>query len=221
MVPFIVLQTSLSPIAWLGEILRIINSFTGNWGIAIIIFTILVKLLLHPLNKKQMESMKAMQDLQPDVEKLKKKYKDNPQELQLKTMELYKEKGVNPTAGCLPLLIQMPILYILFQSIRALEPELATAKFLWLDSLTKTGDIALILLNGLVMFAQSYLQQKMTSGDAAKQTAMMTYMMPIMIILISRGLPAGLLLYWFTSTLIMAVQQYMRLMKPAVKEVED
>lgn len=199
-------------ISWLGNLmaqaLRFINTFTGNWGLAIILFTLLVRLALHPLNKKQITSMKAMQNIQPEVEKLKKKYKDDQQTLQVKTMELYKERGINPAAGCLPLLIQMPILIALFQSIRGLS-ELETASFLWLDSLTQTGDLVLVGLTGLVTFAQSYLQQKMTAGPNSQQGAMMAYMMPLMIIFIGRTLPAGVLLYWFTSTSVMTIQQLM------------
>lgn len=199
-------------VGWIGDLmaqaLRFINTFTNNWGLAIILFTLLIRLALHPLNKKQITSMKAMQEIQPEVEKLKKKYKDDQQTLQMKTMELYKERGINPAAGCLPLLIQMPILIALFQSIKGLA-ELETAQFLWLDSLTQTGDLVLIGLTGLVTFAQSYLQQKMTAGPNAKQGAMMAYMMPLMIIFIGRTLPAGVLLYWFTSTLVMTIQQLM------------
>lgn len=199
-------------IGWIGDFmaqaLRLINTVTNNWGLAIILFTLLIRLALHPLNKKQITSMKSMQAIQPEIEKLKKKYKDDQQTFQLKTMELYKEKGINPAAGCLPLLIQMPILIALYQSIRGLA-ELETAQFLWLDSLTQTGDLVLIGLTGLVTFAQSYLQQKMTAGSNGNQGAMMVYMMPMMIIFIGRTLPAGVLLYWFTSTLVMTIQQLM------------
>lgn len=219
-----VLGTSLNPFVWLGnlmsEAIKILNSVTGNWGIAIVLFTLIIRLLLHPLNKKSMDSIKATQELSPEVEKIKKKYKNNPQEVQVKTMELYKERGINPANGCLPMLIQMPILFALFSSIRGLETELANAQFLWLDSLTKTGDIALIILLGLVTFAQSYVQQKMTAGSGTNQNALMTYMMPILIIFISRSLPAGLLLYWFTSTLIMAIQQFLTYQKPPVLKEE-
>lgn len=223
MFSFFVLGVSLNPFVWLGnlmsEAIKILNSVIGNWGIAIILLTLITKLLLYPLNKKSMDSIKATQELQPEVEKIKKKYKNNQQEIQMKTMELYKEKGINPAAGCLPLLIQMPILIGLYSSIRGLESELVNAKFLWLDSLTKTGDITLIILTGLVTFLQSYLQQKMTTSSGANQNALMTYMMPILIIFISRTLPAGVLLYWFTSTLIMAIQQFLSYQKqPVLKE---
>lgn len=206
---------------WLGDLmsaaLRFLNSFTHNWGVAIILFTLLIRVLLHPLNKKQMDSMKSMQALQPEIENLKKKYKNDQQTLNVKTMELYKEKGVNPAAGCLPLLIQMPILIALFNSIRGLT-ELEAAKFLWLESLTKTGDLFLITATALVTFAQSYLQQKMTAKTgAANQNSFLVYMMPMMIIFIGRGLPAGVLLYWFTSTLAMTIQQYLTYREPVTK----
>ncbi|AZR74933.1 hypothetical protein BBF96_13355 [Anoxybacter fermentans] len=201
----------------MSDALRFIYSFTQNWGLAIIVFTLLIRLVLHPLNKKQMDSVKAMQEIQPEVEKLRKKYKNDQQQLQTKLMELYKERGINPAAGCLPLLIQMPILIALFQSIRNLE-ELENASFLWLDSLTKTGDLLLIILTGAVTFAQSYLQQKMTANiNPGNQNNIMMYMMPILIILIGKGLPAGVLLYWFTSTLVMTIQQFINYKEPVSK----
>ncbi|WP_236777826.1 YidC/Oxa1 family membrane protein insertase [Anoxybacter fermentans] len=215
------IYTTIGIIGWLGNLmsdaLRFIYSFTQNWGLAIIVFTLLIRLVLHPLNKKQMDSVKAMQEIQPEVEKLRKKYKNDQQQLQTKLMELYKERGINPAAGCLPLLIQMPILIALFQSIRNLE-ELENASFLWLDSLTKTGDLLLIILTGAVTFAQSYLQQKMTANiNPGNQNNIMMYMMPILIILIGKGLPAGVLLYWFTSTLVMTIQQFINYKEPVSK----
>ncbi len=208
----------VSPVGWLSglmaEALKLLNTYTHNWGVAIILFTLLIRLALHPLNKKQMTSMKAMQEIQPEVEKLKKKYKD-PQEAQVKMMELYKERGINPAAGCLPLLLQLPILWALFGSIRGLT-QLEHAKFLWLDSLSKTGDITLIALTAIVTFAQSYFQQKLTASSA-NQNAMLMYMMPLMIIFIGRTLPAGLLLYWFTSTSVMTIQQIWMYREPVLK----
>ncbi|MCK4260492.1 MAG: YidC/Oxa1 family membrane protein insertase [Halanaerobiales bacterium] len=199
----------------MAEALKILFTLTSNWGVAIILFTLIVKLALHPLNKKQMNSMKVMQELQPEIENLKKKYKGDKQQVQVKMMELYKEKGYNPAAGCLPLLVQLPILWALFGSIRGLA-ELEHAKFLWLDSLSKTGDLTLIILTAIVTFGQSYLQQKLTP-NSSNQNAMMLYMMPIMIIFIGRTLPAGLLLYWFTSTLVMTVQQFLMYREPGLK----
>lgn len=205
---------------WLGQLmsaaLRFLFSFTNNWGLAIILFTLLIRLLLHPLNKKQADSMKGMQAIQPELQKLQKQYKNDPQTLNQKSMELYKERGVNPAAGCLPLLIQMPILIALFESIRGLH-ELKDASFLWLHSLTQTGDMFLIGATALVTLIQTYIQQKMTPTAAGKQNALMLYMMPIMIIFIGRGLPAGLLLYWFTSTTVMAIQQFFMYREPVAK----
>lgn len=211
----------------MSQALRFIHSTIGlldipfiesnSWGITIIVLTLLIRLLLHPLNKKQMDSMKAMQEVQPELEKIKKKYKDDQQTQQMKMMELYKEKGINPAAGCLPLLLQMPLLIALYQSIRGLA-ELEHASFLWLDSLTQTGDIALIAATGLVSFGQSFLQQKMTSGNApGNQNSMMMFMMPLIIIFIGRSLPAGVLLYWFTSTLVMTIQQLLNYREPVSK----
>lgn len=209
---------------WLGQLmsaaLRFLFSFTHSWGIAIILFTLLIRLLLHPLNKKQMDSMKGMQAIQPELQKLQKQYKNDPQTLNMKSMELYKEKGVNPAAGCLPLLIQMPILIALFESIRGLT-ELKDASFLWLPSLTQTGDMILVIATALVTLAQTYIQQKLTPSAAGNQNSLMLYMMPLMIIFIGRGLPAGVLLYWFTSTTVMAIQQFFIYKEPVAKGGES
>lgn len=209
---------------WLGaimsEALKFIYTFVHNWGVAIILFTLLIRLLLHPLNKKQMDSMKSMQGLQPEIEKLKKQYKNDQQTLNMKTMELYKERGINPAAGCLPLLIQMPILIALYNSILHL-PELKTSSFLWLKNLAITGDLVLIILTALVTFGQTYVQQKMTAGTSANQNAFLLYMMPLFIIMIGRSLPAGVLLYWFTSTLVMTIQQYFIYKEPVKRGKEN
>lgn len=206
---------------WLGDImsaaLRFIHGFTHNWGLAIILFTVLIRLLLHPLNKKQFDSMKSMQSLQPEIEKLKKQYKDDQQTFNTKTMELYKERGVNPTAGCLPILLQMPILIALYNSILGLQ-ELKTAAFLWLPSLGKTGDMTLVIATALVTFLQTYIQQKLTPNTSGNNpNTFLLFMMPLFIFMVGRGLPAGILVYWFTSTLIGTIQQYIIYKEPVSK----
>lgn len=163
-----------------------------------------------------MDSMKGMQAIQPELQKLQKQYKNDPQTLNMKSMELYKERGINPAAGCLPLLIQMPILIALFESIRGLT-ELKGVSFLWLTDLTQTGDMILVTATALVTLAQSFVQQKLTPSAGGSQNNMMLYMMPVLIFLMGRGLPAGLLLYWFTSTTVGAIQQYFIYKEPVAK----
>ena len=194
----------------------------ANYGIAIILMTILVKALMYPLNAKQVRSMKAMQELQPALKKLQKDYKNNPQLLQQKMAELYKEAGVNPLAGCLPLLIQMPILmgvyYCLYGYSYSGDPT-----FLWLTSLSDTDPLYVLpILSALT----TYIQQKQTmanNGQDNQQMKIMSYMMPLFIGWISLNFPSGLVVYWVTMNLCQIAQQWymFRGEKKLAVEVED
>lgn len=194
----------------------------ANYGIAIILMTILVKALMYPLTAKQVRSMKAMQELQPALKKLQKDYKNNPQLLQQKMAELYKEAGVNPLAGCLPLLIQMPILmgvyYCLYGYRYSGDPT-----FLWLTSLSDTDPLYVLpILSALT----TYIQQKQTmanNGQDNQQMKIMSYMMPLFIGWISLNFPSGLVVYWVTMNLCQIAQQWymFRGEKKLAVEVED
>lgn len=127
-------------LAFVLQILYNLTSLTGfgSYGAAIILLTIVVKMCLYPLTVKQIKSMKAMQELSPKMKKLQEKYKDNPQLMQQKIGELYKDAGVNPLAGCLPLLIQMPILMGMYYSLFNFQyPSPEAAQFLWLPSMSE------------------------------------------------------------------------------------
>ncbi len=182
---------------------RTIHGYVGNFGVAILIVTLLVRIILLPLTIKQDKSMKAMKKLQPKLEELKVKYQYDKQMLNIKTMELYKENKVNPAGGCLPILIQLPILWALFGVLRSgIIPE--DSYFLWMQLSHPDPYYILPILNGVV----TYLQQKlMGSGDNPQMKNMM-YMMPILMIFISYKLPAGLQIYWFASSFISIIQQY-------------
>ena len=194
----------------------------ANYGIAIILMTILVKALMYPLTAKQVRSMKAMQELQPALKKLQKDYKNNPQVVQQKMAELYKEAGVNPLAGCLPLLIQMPILmgvyYCLYGYSYSGDPT-----FLWLTSLSDTDPLYVLpILSALT----TYIQQKQTmanNGQDNQQMKIMSYMMPLFIGWISLNFPSGLVVYWVTMNLCQIAQQWymFRGEKKLAVEVED
>ena len=194
----------------------------ANYGIAIILMTFLVKALMYPLTAKQVRSMKAMQELQPALKKLQKDYKNNPQLLQQKMAELYKEAGVNPLAGCLPLLIQMPILmgvyYCLYGYSYSGDPT-----FLWLTSLSDTDPLYVLpILSALT----TYIQQKQTmanNGQDNQQMKIMSYMMPLFIGWISLNFPSGLVVYWVTMNLCQIAQQWymFRGEKKLAVEVED
>ena len=194
----------------------------ANYGIAIILMTILVKALMYPLTAKQVRSMKAMQELQPALKKLQKDYKNNPQLLQQKMAELYKEAGDNPLAGCLPLLIQMPILmgvyYCLYGYSYSGDPT-----FLWHTSLSDTDPLYVLpILSALT----TYIQQKQTmasNGQDNQQMKIMSYMMPLFIGWISLNFPSGLVVYWVTMNLCQIAQQWymFRGEKKLAVEVED
>nr|WP_239559227.1 YidC/Oxa1 family membrane protein insertase [Sporohalobacter salinus] len=189
--------------------------YTNSYGLAIILLTLAIRVLLFPLVAKQTRSMKAMQELQPKMEELKEKYGDDQQQYQQKVMELYKKHKVNPAAGCLPLLLQMPILVALFHALRDFK-ALEQASFLWIGNLAQP-DLVLVILTGLVMFGQSMVQQKM-SGNAGGNNKMMMFM-PLLIVVIGFKLPAGVLIYWFTSNLVMVAQQYFLYREPVeIKE---
>lgn len=188
----------------------IIYNFIGNFGVAIILFTLLIKLVLLPLNLKQDKSMRDMKNIQPEIDKLREKHKDNPQELNKNTMELYKKYNVNPFGGCLPAIVQLPILWTLFRvlrtdSINAIIPQ--DSSFLIWNLASSDPLFILPVLNGIVAF----IQQKIMSGNSTMQNdqmKMMTYFMPVMILVISLQMPSGLQLYWLTSSLISLIQQY-------------
>jgi len=198
------------------HILNTIYGVVGNYGIAIIIVTFLMRIIIFPLTLKQEKSMKKMRDLQPELEKIKEKYKDNPQELQKQTAEIYRENGVNPLGGCLPLLIQMPIFVALYYAFIG-DAIPADAKFLWFtlkqpDRLFMLGKFAfnlLPVLNVGVTFIQQKIMTSATSGqETNQQMQSMLYMMPLMMLFIFYNMPSGVTLYYLVSGALSLVQQY-------------
>lgn len=185
------------------KVLVTIYGMTGSFGLAIILLTILIKIVLLPLTLKQDKSMREMKLLQPKIDELKAKYGNDQQLLNQKTMELYKEHKVNPAAGCLPLLIQLPILWALFGVLRK-EGVVPAEDFLWFSLVNPDPYFVLPLLNGAV----SFVQQKLMGTSNNPQMKNMMYMFPIMMIFISYKMPGGLQLYWLTSSLAGVIQQY-------------
>ena len=214
----------------LNVLIALSHIFGGSFGLAIIALTVIVRLVTWPLNKRQLKSTKALQDMQPKLQELQKKYAKNQQKLQQEMMKLYKEAGVNPL-GCLwPMLIQLPIWIALYQAImRALAttPEnlldLAqrlyswvivnqaiplNSQFLGLD-LGSQGNFLLAIIVGGTM----WVQQKMTQAPAVdprqeSTSRIMLLMMPLMFGLLSLSFPAGLGLYWAVSNIIGIITQY-------------
>ena len=178
-----------------------------SYGLAIILLTVLIKVLVYPLTKKQLESMKAMQRIQPQMKKLQDKYKDNPQMLQQKMMELYQKEGANPMSGCLPMLIQMPILMGMYYTLYGFDYGGAAPSFLWLPSLSETDPLYVL---PFLSAATTFLQQKMMSNtsEANQQMKIMMIVMPLFIGWISLNFPAGLVLYWVTMNVVQIIQQW-------------
>jgi len=199
----------------LGALLKLIFDLTNNYGMSIILFTIVVKLVTVPLTIKQTRSMKEMQEIQPKLKKLQEKYKTDKEQLNVKTMELYKEHNISPFGGCLPLLIQFPIIIGLFAVIR--EPglyvfesqaayEAINTSFLWLSNLASSDPWILPILAGVTTYLSSVtMTAKGTKPDQTQK--MMTYMMPVMIFWWGKSFPAGLTLYWVISNGFQIAQQ--------------
>lgn len=185
-----------------------INSMFGlvSYGYAIILLTIIVKFLLYPLTVKQVKSMKAMQEIAPKMKKIQEKYKDNPQVMQQKVAAMYQEAGVNPLAGCLPLLVQMPILMGMYYSLYNLEyPSADAAQFLWLPSMSQADPYYILpILNVLTTFYQT----RQTSDMSNPQMKMMMLIMPLFIGFISINFPSGLVLYWVVMNICQILQQW-------------
>ena len=203
--------TIFSPIeGFLHFILDFLYSMTeqmgyGSFGLAIIFLTILIKVALYPLTVKQVKSMKAMQELSPKLKKIQEKYKDNPQEMQMKIAALYKDAGVNPLAGCLPLLIQMPILMGMYYALYNFDYGTVNPAFMWLPNLSEPDPIYVLpVLSALTTF----LQQKMTTTEMTQQMKIMMTVMPIFIGWISLSFPSGLVLYWVTMNVVQIIQQW-------------
>jgi YidC/Oxa1 family membrane protein insertase len=198
-----------------GYLLRYIYNFVNNYGLSIVIFTFVVKLLMLPLTLKQTKSMKEMQELNPKLKELQKKYAKDKQKLNEKTMELYKQHNVNPASGCLPLLIQLPIIIALFNVLRQPEkyvftPEVYDAvgkSFLWLKDLSVPDSLYILPVLAAVT---TYLQTKMVStGNAANPSQnTMNIVMPLMIGYFSLNFPSGLTMYWVLNNIFQIIQQY-------------
>lgn len=175
-----------------------------NYGVAIILLTLAIKLILYPLTVKQVKGMKSMQDLQPKMKELQEKYKGNSEKLNKEMALLYKESGVNPLSGCLPLLVQMPILMGIFYAIRDYHYE-QLPSFLWVADLSQPDHLYIL---PILSAATTYIQQKQTSTDMNQQAKMMMTFMPLFIGYISITFPGGLVLYWVMSNAFQIVQQW-------------
>lgn len=205
------------------QLLEWIHRIVPNWGGVIIIISVLIYLVLFPLTFKQMRSMKEMQALQPRIEELRKTYKDNPQHLNKEIMALYKEHKVNPFGGCLPLILQIPIFFALYQVLMR-SVALKGAKFLWIKDLSEPDRLFMlprslpilgneINILPLIMAIGMFFQQKMSmantaSSSSAEQQKFMLIFFPIMFGMIFYKMPSGLVLYWFINSSLMLFYQW-------------
>jgi YidC/Oxa1 family membrane protein insertase len=183
----------------------------NQYGLAILAITIIVRLLVLPLAIKQYKSMKGMQKIQPQMKELREKYKDDPKTMQTEVMKLMQEHGVNPAAGCLPLFIQMPILFALYYAINTTEvvgdkaAGIPGETFLWFELGARDTTYILPLLAAIT----TVIPMMMTKNDSAPpQMKIMYFVFPIMIFFISQPLPAALPLYWFYSNIFSIIQTY-------------
>lgn len=187
--------------------LRLFHNLVGNWGVAIIVLTVSVKVLLLPLTHKAMVSAEQMKKLSPRMEEIKKKFPDDRDKQNMEMMKLYQEAKVNPLGGCLPLLLQLPIWAALFTTLRT-SYELYGEPFfgVWSDLTSKDPTYLLPLALGVTMIVTQRLQPQMTMDKS--QAFMMAWLMPIFFTAIMINYPAGLSLYIFTNNLLSIVQQY-------------
>jgi len=204
------------------QLLDILYKLMHSWGWVIISVSVLIYFLLFPLSLKQMRSMKQMQALQPVIAELREKYKDNPQKLNKEIMELYRLNKVNPFAGCLPMILQIPVFFALYQ-VLIRSVALKGAKFLWIKDLSEPDRFLMLpvslpvlknelnilpILMAIGMFMQQKITMKSTGGESAEQQKMMLIIMPIMFGFIFYGMPSGLVLYWFINSSLMLAYQF-------------
>ncbi len=202
-------------------VLNKINDFIHNYGIAIIILTVIVRVIFWPITHKSTESMKKMQKIQPLVSEIREKYKDKPQKMNQQVMALYKEHKVNPAAGCLPILVQIPVFIALFTVLRS-AVELRFADFLWIRDLSEPERLLdfgfTIPLIGwdslnilpLLMTGVTFAQQRLTPTAGDSQQQKMMAFMPVILLVFFYNMPSGLILYWTTSQLLAVIQMGMQ-----------
>ena len=204
----------------IGSLLAWIYGMVNNYGLSIIILTILVRLVILPLYAKQIKYQLKMSDLQPKLKEIQEKYAADRQTLSEKTMELYRQEGVSPSSGCLPLLIQMPIIMGLFALLRnpltyMTAPQMIAAvheSFLWVKDLCQPDSWILPLIAGIstyLTYTVGAMGQTASGGDpTGAMSKMMQYFFPVFIFLLGRSFPAGLALYWAIGNTFMIFQGF-------------
>ena len=194
---------------WLAQplfyLLTMIHGFAGNWGVAIILLTVIVKALLYPLSAASFRSMAKMRKLQPEMQRLKERYGDDRQKFSEAMMELYKKEGANPLGGCLPILLQMPVFLALYWALME-SVELRQAPFvLWIDDLSVMDPFFVLpILMGISMYITQSLQPEPPDPVQAR----VFKLMPIMFTFFFLWFPSGLVLYWLVNNILSIMQQW-------------
>jgi YidC/Oxa1 family membrane protein insertase len=198
-------------------VLHFSHRFTGSYGIDIILLTVVIKILLAPLTHKSFVSMKQMQKLAPQMERLKERYKDDKEKLNKEIMELYRRNGVNPLGGCLPMLLQFPVFIGLYNALST-PIELRHAPFMWINDLSQPDWKALPFSIGdwhlgipiltILMGASMFIQQWMTPSAGDPNQRRMMLMMPLIFTFMFVTFPAGLTIYWLVNNILSIAQQY-------------
>lgn len=206
---------------FLLKFLTLLQGIVHNWGFALVLLSLGIYFILYPLTLKQLRSMKKMQELQPKIEELRQLYKNNPQKLNKEVLELYRQEKVNPFGGCLPLILQIPIFFALYQALmRSLE--LKGEAFLWIRDLSEPDRLFILsrplpflgneinllpLLMMGIMFFQQKFSQTPSVGQAAEQQRLMGIIFPLLFGAIFYHMPAGLVLYWLINSALMTAFQ--------------
>ena len=190
----------------LMHVLKFFYNFIGNYGFAIILLTVCIKIIFWPLTQKSYKSMKGMQNLQPQMQKLREKYSNDKQRLNQEMMSFYKENKVNPLGGCLPMLIQIPVFFALYQVLLG-AIELRHAPFIfWITDLSVKDPY---YITPVIMGATMFIQQKMTPTNVDPTQAKIMLMMPVVFTFMFLNFPAGLVIYWMVNNLLTILQQYL------------
>ena len=183
-----------------------IHGFVGNWGWAIILFTLLVKVILFPLSYKGMMSMQKLKDLAPKIKELKEKYGKDPQKMNAKMMEMYKKHGANPMGGCLPMLLQIPVFFALYRVLLNADELQGAPWILWIQDLSRMDPYYVL---PVLMGASMYFQQKITPSNITDPLQEKIFkFFPVIMTVFFVTFPSGLVLYWLTNNILSIAQQY-------------
>ncbi len=196
------------------EVLKFFYRYVGNYGVAIILLTCIIKVLFWPLTQKSYQSMKSMQTLQPEMQKIREKYKKDKERMNKEIMELYKQKRVNPMGGCLPMFIQIPVFFALYKVLLG-TIALRHAPFaFWIQDLSAKDPY---YITPIIMGVTMFVQQKMNPSTMDPNQAKIFMFMPIVFTFMFLNFPSGLVLYWMVNNLLTILQQWLisRQTKPA------